>query len=143
MFFLSAHFLWTSPKADKSRFFYIAYSGALLILITIAMSCNLFFGQMMWIEHRDVDGGPVAFFDSNIAAWYNTFGTAADVTADILGEGLMVRSIIFFEVSLQLIIHSASSTESMCSGAVPASGLSSFLVSFFWPLHVCSLLLVV
>lgn len=90
MFFLSAHFLWTSPKADNSRKFYIVYSGALLILITIAMSCNLFFGQMMWIEHRDINGGPVTFFSENIAAWYNTFGTAADITADILSNALML-----------------------------------------------------
>lgn len=44
MFFLSAYFLSTSTKADKSKYLYIAYSGTLLILITIAMSCNLFFG---------------------------------------------------------------------------------------------------
>jgi cell division protein FtsW (lipid II flippase) len=69
MFFMSAYFLWNS-KADKSRFIYIAYSATLLVLITIAMACNLFFGQQMWIEHRDVDGGPVAFFGGNIAAWY-------------------------------------------------------------------------
>ncbi|KAJ7116415.1 hypothetical protein C8R44DRAFT_207963 [Mycena epipterygia] len=96
MFFLSAYFLWNSPKADKSKYVYIAYSGALLILITIAMSCNLFFGQMMWIEHRDFPGGPVAFFSTNIAAWYNTFGTAADVTANILGDGLMLYRVYVF-----------------------------------------------
>ncbi|KAJ7080456.1 hypothetical protein C8R44DRAFT_722746 [Mycena epipterygia] len=97
MFFLSAYFLSTSTKADKSKYLYIAYSGTLLILITIAMSCNLFFGQMMWIEHRDVDGGPVAFFAENIAAWYNTFGTAADVTANVLGDGLMLyRCYVFW-----------------------------------------------
>ncbi|KAJ7116339.1 hypothetical protein C8R44DRAFT_205866 [Mycena epipterygia] len=97
MFFISAHFLWRSPQADKSRFVYIAYSGTLLVLITIAMSCNLFFGEMMWIEHRDVEGGPVAFFNDNIAAWYNTFGTAADVTANVLGDGLMLyRCYVFW-----------------------------------------------
>jgi len=97
MCFMSTYFLWNSPKADNSRYFYIAYSATLLVLITIAMSCNLFFGQMMWIEHRDVDGGPVAFFENNIAAWYNTFGTAADVTANILGDGLMLyRCYVFW-----------------------------------------------
>jgi len=51
----------------------------------------------MWIEHRDVDGGPVAFFGANIAAWYNTFGTAADVTANVLGDGLMLyRCYVFW-----------------------------------------------
>ncbi|KAJ7815346.1 hypothetical protein B0H13DRAFT_1514060, partial [Mycena leptocephala] len=96
MFFMSAYFLWNS-KADKSRFIYIAYSATLLVLITIAMACNLFFGQQMWIEHRDVDGGPVAFFGGNIAAWYNTLGTAADVTANVLGDALMLyRCYVFW-----------------------------------------------
>ncbi|KAJ7220038.1 hypothetical protein GGX14DRAFT_338348, partial [Mycena pura] len=95
MFFMSAHFMCTRPR--RSTFFYIAYSGTLLVLITIAMACNLFFGQMMWIEHRDVDGGPVAFYVGNIAAWYNTLGTAADVTANVLGDGLMLyRCHVFY-----------------------------------------------
>ncbi|KAJ7510404.1 hypothetical protein B0H11DRAFT_1696196, partial [Mycena galericulata] len=97
MFFMSSYFLWTSPRAEKSRFFYVAYSGILLILITIAMACNLLFGQMMWIEHRDVPGGPVAYFSDNIGAWYNTLGTAADVTANVLGDGLMLyRCYVFW-----------------------------------------------
>ncbi|KAJ7844412.1 hypothetical protein B0H14DRAFT_2358688, partial [Mycena olivaceomarginata] len=100
MCFLSAYFLWNAPKSDNNRYFYIAYSGTLLVLITIAMSCNLWFGQSMWIEHRDVEGGPVAFFSDNISAWYNTLGTAADVTANVLGDGLMLyRCYVFWSSS--------------------------------------------
>ncbi|KAJ7650618.1 hypothetical protein FB45DRAFT_888267 [Roridomyces roridus] len=96
MFFLSSYFLWKS-KSDNSRKFYIIYGAILTILITIAMSCNLFFGQMMWIEHRDVDGGPVAYFGENVQAWYNVFGTAADITADILSNALMLyRCYVFW-----------------------------------------------
>jgi hypothetical protein len=51
---------------------------------------------MMWIEHRDIEGGPVAYFTINIAAWYNTLGTAADVAANILGDGLMVGSFLYW-----------------------------------------------
>ncbi|KAJ7178759.1 hypothetical protein C8R43DRAFT_974372 [Mycena crocata] len=97
MFFMSSYFLWNSSKANKSRLFYIGYSATLLVLITFAMSANLYFGQMMWIEHRDVEGGPVQFFSDNIAAWYNTFGTAADVTANIMGDALMLyRCYVFW-----------------------------------------------
>ncbi|KAJ7510321.1 hypothetical protein B0H11DRAFT_2269720 [Mycena galericulata] len=100
MFFMSAFFLWNTPKQETSRLFYISYGGTLLILITIAMSCNLFFGQAMWIEHRDVPGGPVAYFENNIGLWYNTLGTAADVTANILGDGLMLyRCYVFWSSS--------------------------------------------
>ncbi|KAJ7746596.1 hypothetical protein B0H16DRAFT_1726321 [Mycena metata] len=90
MFFQSVYHLHIGEGTRRSKIFYIGYSAALMALITIALACNLFFGQAMWIEHRDVDGGPVEFFADNIAAWYNTLGTAADVTANFLGDGLML-----------------------------------------------------
>ncbi|KAJ7208001.1 hypothetical protein GGX14DRAFT_634786 [Mycena pura] len=103
MFFMSAHFMCISRRPRRS--IYIAYSGTLLVLITIAMASNLFFGQMMWIEHRDVDGGPVAFYVANIAAWYNTLGTAADVMANVLGDGLMLyRCYVFYTGMNQWIV---------------------------------------
>ncbi|KAJ7330416.1 hypothetical protein DFH08DRAFT_1084189 [Mycena albidolilacea] len=97
MFFMSTFLFLNSSRPIRSKYFYIAFSGALLILITIAMACNLIFCQMMWIEHRDIEGGPAAYFNTNIAAWYNTLGTAADVAANILGDGLMLyRCYVFW-----------------------------------------------
>nr|GAT60884.1 predicted protein [Mycena chlorophos] len=99
MFVLSVYFLNTSTStaASKSRYVYIAYGFALLILTTIAMAANLFYGQMMWIEHRDEPGGPVVYFATHITAWYNTFGTAASVAADVLSNGLMLfRCYVFY-----------------------------------------------
>ncbi|KAJ6448887.1 hypothetical protein C8R45DRAFT_1045512 [Mycena sanguinolenta] len=105
MCFMSAYFLWNGPKSDTNRYFYIAYSAVLLVLVTIAMACNLFFGQMMWIEHRNVQGGPVQFFEDNIAAWYNTLGTAADVSASVAGDGLMLyRCYVFWQSTSPWII---------------------------------------
>ncbi|KAJ7240190.1 hypothetical protein C8J57DRAFT_1371741, partial [Mycena rebaudengoi] len=52
----------------------------------------------MWINHRDFEGGPAAYFGTHISDWYNTFGTAADVTANVLGDGLMLyRCYVFWE----------------------------------------------
>jgi len=97
MYFQSVYYLNAGRGGHRSKMFYIGYSTVLLVLITFALACNLFFGQAMWIEHRDVDGGPVAFFGENIAAWYNTLGTAADVTANVLGDGLMLyRCYVFW-----------------------------------------------
>ncbi|KAJ7352496.1 hypothetical protein DFH08DRAFT_88900 [Mycena albidolilacea] len=90
MVFQSVYYLNGGEGSRKSKRFYMGFSATLLALITIALACNVFFGQEMWIEHRDVEGGPAAFFAENIAAWYNTLGTAADVTANILGDGLML-----------------------------------------------------
>jgi hypothetical protein len=90
MCFQSVYYLNVGEGSRKSKMFYSGFSATLLALITIALACNLWFGQSMWIEHRNVAGGPVAFFGENIAAWYNTLGTAADVTANVLGDGLML-----------------------------------------------------
>ncbi|KAJ7275693.1 hypothetical protein C8J57DRAFT_225562 [Mycena rebaudengoi] len=104
MFFMSAYFLWTNPKTDKTRYVYIGYSAALLALITVAMSANLFYGEQMWINHRDFEGGPAAYFGTHIADWYNTFGTAADVTANVLGDGLMLYRCYVFWGSISIWI---------------------------------------
>ncbi|KAJ6448890.1 hypothetical protein C8R45DRAFT_1045530 [Mycena sanguinolenta] len=90
MFFQSVYHINAGAGSRKSKMFYTGFSMVLTALITIALSCNLWFGQAMWIEHRDIDGGPVEFFNENIAAWYNTLGTAADVSANVLGDGLML-----------------------------------------------------
>ncbi|KAF7333330.1 hypothetical protein MVEN_02348300 [Mycena venus] len=105
MFFLSTYLFISSSRTARSKRFYIGFSGTLLLLITIAMACNLLFGQMMWIEHRDIPGGPMAYFSANIAAWYNTLGTAADVTANILGDGLMLyRCYVFWSTACAWVV---------------------------------------
>ncbi|KAF8202047.1 hypothetical protein K438DRAFT_1581604 [Mycena galopus ATCC 62051] len=91
MYFQSVYYLKTGERSRRIKILYIGFSSALMALMTIALACNLYYGKSsMWIEHRDVDGGPAVFFTTNIAIWYNTLGTAADVTANILGDGLML-----------------------------------------------------
>lgn len=90
MFFQSIHYLTAGHNSVKKQKFYIIYGAILLALITISLAANAFYGQAMWIEHRDFPGGPAAYFESNEALWYNTFGTATDVTANAMGDGLMV-----------------------------------------------------
>lgn len=90
MWIQSVYYLSAGPGSFRRKLFYIAYGGVLLVLITISTAANLFYGEAMWIEHRDVPGGPAAYFSENEALWYNTLGTATDVTANVLGDGLMV-----------------------------------------------------
>jgi len=108
MYFQSVYYLYIGRGSNRSKIFYIGYSTFLMILVTIALACNLFFGQAMWIEHRDIDGGPVAFFGANIAIWYNTLGTASDVVADFIADGLMLyRCYVFWgHVPLAMVFPS-------------------------------------
>ncbi|KAJ7678483.1 hypothetical protein B0H17DRAFT_1235718 [Mycena rosella] len=118
MFFQSVYYLSIGPGSRKSKTFYIGYSTVMLVLITFALACNQWFGEAMWIEHRDVEGGPAQFFADNIAAWYNTLGTSADVVANVLGDGLMLyRCYVFWEhVPLAMVLPSLLYLSSVAMG---------------------------
>ncbi|KAJ7150142.1 hypothetical protein C8R43DRAFT_887459 [Mycena crocata] len=96
MFFLSVHYLNIGFESRKLKIAYIAYSVVLMVLLTIALSSNLFLGQSMWIEGRDSKGGPAVYFAENVQDWYNTMGSAADITANGLADGLMLYRLYIF-----------------------------------------------
>uniref|UniRef100_A0A0W0F5R8 Uncharacterized protein n=1 Tax=Moniliophthora roreri TaxID=221103 RepID=A0A0W0F5R8_MONRR len=91
IFALSCHFLSRPQYGAKSASkFYIGYSIALLILWTIALSCNAVFGQLAWIDHRDVEGGPDVYIAKHISDAYNTLGTAAGIALNFLSDALLL-----------------------------------------------------
>jgi len=65
----------------------------MLLLWTVASSCNAVFGQLIWIDHRDVLGGPAQFLADNLSAWYNTLGTVTGICMNFLADGLLVNII--------------------------------------------------
>lgn len=76
---------WT--RTDK---FYMAFSTALLVLITIYMSTEAVFGQEMWIVHADSPGGSLEFLIENADIWYQTMGTTASVILNLFSDALLV-----------------------------------------------------
>ncbi|KAJ7139727.1 hypothetical protein C8R44DRAFT_606196 [Mycena epipterygia] len=147
MFFLSNYFLlYSSTEARKESFFYISYSSAMLLLWAVASSCNAVFGQLIWIDHRDVLGGPAQFLANNLSAWYNTLGTVTGICMNFLADGLLLyRCYIIWGSSLKivalpiLIYFGAMSMailliyESAIPGASFFAGDSvSFGVPYFW-----------
>jgi hypothetical protein len=71
-----------------------------LVMVSKTLNCNVLdfslidhpavFGQYMWIEHRDVEGGPPAYVAEHISDWYNTWGTAAGIMMNFMSDGLLV-----------------------------------------------------
>ena len=82
-----------SPDYRKGQIFYIVIGGILLALITICVAMDALWGQYMWIDHRNYPGGPLGYFAASQTEWFNVFGMAAAATANILGDGLLVRLI--------------------------------------------------
>ncbi|KAL4253857.1 hypothetical protein ABKN59_004223 [Abortiporus biennis] len=95
MFIMSYHFMSPSSNSKastgyKSTAFYTSIGAALLFFDIIVTSCNLIFGQYAWIEHRNIDGGSVAFIGQNMSAWYNTWGTASIFAIFYIANALLI-----------------------------------------------------
>ncbi|KAL0063237.1 hypothetical protein AAF712_009839 [Marasmius tenuissimus] len=101
IFVLSCRLMSRPPYSSKSdsRFCICFYYGlCLLILWTVALSCNAIFGQFAWIDHRDVEGGPAAYIAEHISDLYNTLGTTAGVGMNLLADALLVfRYLVLLE----------------------------------------------
>ncbi|KAH8980501.1 hypothetical protein EDB86DRAFT_3066830 [Lactarius hatsudake] len=115
-FFAAVYCVWgRSSSYRKGRVFYVAYGGVLMMLVTIAVVTDGLWGQYMWIDRRNYPGGPLGFFVATESAWYNVFGSAADATANILGDGLLLyRCYViwgsrWYIVLLPTLIYMASS----------------------------------
>ncbi|KAJ7071441.1 hypothetical protein C8F01DRAFT_434059 [Mycena amicta] len=146
MFFLSNYFFLASPDWRKESSFYIVYGTVMLLLWTIAHSCNAVLGQNIWIDHRDIVGGPAQYLFDNIAAWYNTLGTVSGIGMNFMADGLLLyRCFIIWGssykiIALPILLYFGAMSmailliyESAIPGASFFSGDSvSFGVPYFW-----------
>ena len=83
----------SSSHYRKTEKLYVVYGGILLVLVTIEVVPEALWCQYIWIDHRNYPGGPLGFYRASQSTWYGALGFAADATANILGDGLLVRSI--------------------------------------------------
>ncbi|KAE9393402.1 hypothetical protein BT96DRAFT_887315 [Gymnopus androsaceus JB14] len=88
----AAHTILTQPvKSDhRSQIFYVTYGAVLMMLVTIAVTTDGLWGEFMWIDDRNFPGGPLGYFSATTSMWMNVFGSAADATANILVDGLLL-----------------------------------------------------
>jgi hypothetical protein len=73
-----------------SDMFYMIFSTILLLLITIFVATQLFFGQEMWIINAGYPGGALAYFVAHVSAWYQTMGSAASILLQLMTDALLV-----------------------------------------------------
>ncbi|KIK70429.1 hypothetical protein GYMLUDRAFT_184049 [Collybiopsis luxurians FD-317 M1] len=106
IYFLSCRLLLKSPSTRRGgeTNIYVIYGGVLLVLWTVALACNAFFGQNAWIDHRDVEGGPAAYIGENISAPYNTLGTTAGVMMNFLSDALLIYRCYIIWSSWKIVV---------------------------------------
>ena len=93
LFIQSSYYLAYGPYSRKKKAIFIVYGAFLALFVGITNAGNQIQGLLMWIKHRDVPGGPEAYLEATTAAWWNVFSTSAIVTADIMGDALLVSSL--------------------------------------------------
>ncbi|KJA25159.1 hypothetical protein HYPSUDRAFT_38125 [Hypholoma sublateritium FD-334 SS-4] len=79
-----------APASRKRNISLIVYSLILALFVAIGLAANFVFGQLTWIDRRNVPGGPAEFFGENVNSWYNTFGTSGGYAGIFLGDALML-----------------------------------------------------
>ncbi|KAJ7823562.1 hypothetical protein B0H14DRAFT_3469914 [Mycena olivaceomarginata] len=147
MFFLSNYFLlYSSTDARKESYFYIFYGTVMLILWTVASSCNASNPLELGSIHRDVLGGPAQYLFDNFSAWYNTLGTVTGICMNFMADGLLLyRAYVIWGsswriVALPIVLYFGAMSmailliyESAIPGASFFAGDSvSFGVPYFW-----------
>ena len=91
LYFLTIHsFVKTRGHKRKLDTFFIFFSTALLLLITIYIACQSVFGEEMWVVNTDYPGGDAAYSYENESVWYQILATAAFIILNLLCDGLMV-----------------------------------------------------
>lgn len=92
LFIQSSYYLAYSHNSFRKKALFIAYGGLLCLLVNITLAGNQIEGLFTWIIHRDGPGGPEAYLNATLSAWFNVFGTASITTADIMGNALLVST---------------------------------------------------
>ncbi|EJD00199.1 uncharacterized protein FOMMEDRAFT_112550 [Fomitiporia mediterranea MF3/22] len=92
MYFQSLYLLLNSRRNEfyQSSRIYVIVGGIMLFLYTFAFAADAVYGQLMWIEHRDFPGGPVAYFVANSSIWIQTLGTLSGQISMWMGDGLLL-----------------------------------------------------
>ncbi|KAF8487757.1 hypothetical protein JB92DRAFT_2820741 [Gautieria morchelliformis] len=111
MYYATVHSCNLSRAKDR---FFALYSTILLILLTIDISTNAFWGEQMWITFRDAPGGPPAFIAHDLSVWYQIVGSTSVVVLIFMGDAfLLYRCYILWRsdyriIALPVLIYFAS-----------------------------------
>ncbi|KIJ60115.1 hypothetical protein HYDPIDRAFT_99320 [Hydnomerulius pinastri MD-312] len=77
-------------RSRRAITFFMFFSTASLVLITIFLSTQAIFGEEMWIVNVNYPGGRTEYFADHVAVWYQTMGTAASIILQLMGDGLLI-----------------------------------------------------
>ena len=75
-------------RSDKWLF---VLSTGLMVMITIYLIAQNFFGEEMWVINEGYTGGSGQYYADHAAVWYQTMGSAASVILCLMSDAFLVR----------------------------------------------------
>lgn len=95
MFYLmSARLILKARRADHRRHsdkWLVLLNTGLILMITIYLIAQNFFGQEMWVINEGYPGGSGQYYADHAAVWYQTLGSAASVVLCLMSDAFLVR----------------------------------------------------
>ncbi|KIP04042.1 hypothetical protein PHLGIDRAFT_76637 [Phlebiopsis gigantea 11061_1 CR5-6] len=105
LYFLAVRQLMRRRVARKSYLFYLLFSTALTLLVTVDISVNAVWGEIMWINARGQPGGVPAFVDTQLSSWYQALGSSSAVGLTLLSDALLIhRLFVIYKGSVYIIV---------------------------------------
>ncbi|KAF5329110.1 hypothetical protein D9758_017949 [Tetrapyrgos nigripes] len=117
---------------STSRLLLIVYISLLILSQTLALASQAGAGQLMWVEHRDFPGGPVAYFNSTGSSWNNLGGTVFVLLTNFMGDAFLLYRCYIICDSNALIValpflmflgSAAMGIVALVQSAIPGSGI--------------------
>ena len=69
----------------------LVFNTGLLVMITIYLIAQNFFGQEMWVINEGYPGGSGQYYADHAAVWYQTMGSASSVVLSLMSDAFLVR----------------------------------------------------
>jgi len=111
----------SKSMSPRTKMFYIVYGFTMLFLSIFDWIGNALPGQLMWIDHRDYPGGPLAYYSAESTSWFSVLSTATGVVQVFMNDALLLyRCYIVWNcnrwvIAVPCLIFSASTVLSMIS----------------------------
>ena len=82
----------TQGRNQRSARFFMSFSTATLILITIFVALQSILGQETWIINADYPGGSAAYSAAIESIWWQTMATTSAIALQLLSDALWVST---------------------------------------------------
>ena len=89
-----ARLIFKSRRVDqpqRSDKWLLVLSTGLMVMITIYVIAQNFFGEEMWVINEGYPGGSGQYYADHAAVWYQTLGSASSVVLCLMSDAFLVR----------------------------------------------------